>query len=97
MRVLFDLGVARVHPSQQEVAFLTLAEAAERLRVSNHTIYKMCRNGQIPARRVGRLWRIPVKEFENWLTRQNVEPNPRPGGAGVDPLQNFHKGEETLS
>lgn len=55
--------------------FLTTEEVARRLRVHPTTILR--RLGaiddadptRIPAVRVGRVWRIPKKEFEEWLTR----------------------------
>lgn len=74
--------------TQQDVNFLTLAEAAARLRISNHTVYKMCRNGEIPARRVGRQWRIRVSDLDDWLARQTPELSARPGGS-VDPLESL--------
>lgn len=73
--------------TQQDI-FLTLTEAAMRLRVSNHTVYKMCRNGDIPARRVGRQWRIRISDLEDWFVRQTPELSARPGGS-VDPLENL--------
>lgn len=39
--------------------FLTPREAAAALRVSKMTILRKCRTGEIPARRIGRQWRIP--------------------------------------
>lgn len=55
--------------------YLTTDEVARRLRVHPTTILR--RLGamddadptRIPAVRVGRVWRIPRREFEEWLTR----------------------------
>ena len=55
--------------------YLTTEEVARRLRVHPTTILR--RLGamydsdptRIPAVRVGRVWRIPRREFEEWLTR----------------------------
>jgi len=57
--------------------FLTTDEVARRLRVQPTTILR--RLGavedpaptRIPAVRVGRIWRIPRKEFEEWLARSS--------------------------
>jgi helix-turn-helix protein len=57
--------------------FLTTDEVARRLRVHPTTILR--RLGavddsdltRIPAVRVGRVWRIPRKEFEEWLARSS--------------------------
>jgi excisionase family DNA binding protein len=73
---------------QEDSGFLTLAEAAARLRVSTHTVYKMCRTGDIPARRVGRQWRIRIRDLEDWLAHQSLKASARPGGSG-DPLENI--------
>jgi excisionase family DNA binding protein len=42
---------------------LTVAEAAERLRVSSKTIYRAVESGRLPAHRVGRAVRIDI----DWL------------------------------
>ncbi len=55
--------------------FLTTEEVARKLRVHPTTILR--RLGamddadptRIPAVRVGRVWRIPKREFEEWLAR----------------------------
>jgi excisionase family DNA binding protein len=57
--------------------FLTTDEVAKRLRVHSTTILR--RLGavddadpeRIPAVRVGRVWRIPRREFEEWLSRSS--------------------------
>ena len=61
--------------SDDEDTYLTTDEVARRLRVHPTTILR--RLGamddadptRIPAVRVGRVWRIPRKEFEEWLAR----------------------------
>jgi excisionase family DNA binding protein len=42
-----------------DVRFLTVAEVAEMMRVSNMTVYRMVHAGEIPAIRFGRSFRIP--------------------------------------
>jgi excisionase family DNA binding protein len=68
----------RLDPREQEgEEFLTTDEVARRLRVHPTTILR--RLGavddsdptRIPAVRVGRVWRIPRKEFEEWLARSS--------------------------
>ena len=57
--------------------YLTTDEVAKRLRVHPTTILR--RLGamddadpeRIPAIRVGRIWRIPRREFEEWLARSS--------------------------
>lgn len=46
---------------------LTLAEAAEALRVSQATVRRLIERGELPAVRVGRLWRISSNALEAYL------------------------------
>lgn len=58
-----------------EEEFLTTEEVARRLRVHPTTILRRLGAmegsdpARIPAVRVGRVWRIPKREFEEWLAR----------------------------
>ena len=55
--------------------YLTTEEVAQRLRVHPTTILRRLGAmddpdpARIPAVRVGRIWRIPRREFEEWLVR----------------------------
>ena len=42
-----------------DVRFLTVAEVAEMMRVSNMTVYRLVHSGDPPAVRFGRSFRIP--------------------------------------
>jgi excisionase family DNA binding protein len=42
-----------------EMRFLTVAEVADMMRVSNMTVYRMVHSGELPAVRFGRSFRIP--------------------------------------
>ncbi len=56
------------------VRVLTLTEAASVLRVSKKTMLSIIRSG-LPARKVGRAWRIPVSTLKEWLEK-GQEPAP---------------------
>jgi excisionase family DNA binding protein len=47
-----------------DVRFLTVAEVAELMRVSNMTVYRMVESGKLPAVRFGRSYRIPESALE---------------------------------
>ena len=47
-----------------EVRFLTVAEVASIMRVSKMTVYRMVHNGELPAVRVGRSFRVPQRAVE---------------------------------
>ncbi len=42
-----------------DLRFLTVAEVAAMMRVSNMTVYRMVHSGDLPAIRFGRSFRIP--------------------------------------
>ncbi|MGH2756252.1 MAG: helix-turn-helix domain-containing protein [Actinomycetota bacterium] len=47
--------------------FLTVAEVARSLRVSNMTVYRLVNSGQLPAVRVGRSYRITDEDVRRYL------------------------------
>ena len=53
---------------------LTVKEAAERLKTSRQQIRMMIRNGQLPAVRVGREWRISEDTLKQFLADVNICP-----------------------
>ena len=48
-------------------AILTVAQIAAYLGVSDQTVYDLLELGEIPAKRVGRQWRIRREKFLAWL------------------------------
>ncbi len=52
--------------------FLTASEAAEQLRVSKMTIYRLIRAGKIPAVQVGKSYRVRVDDLERYLDSSYV-------------------------
>lgn len=53
-----------------ETRFLTPQEVAAHLRVSPAVVLRLLRRGDLPALRVGRLWRIDEDEFRRWTRRR---------------------------
>ncbi|NSW83184.1 MAG: helix-turn-helix domain-containing protein [Syntrophothermus sp.] len=51
-----------------EGLILTPEEAASYLRVDLRTVYKILREGQLPAGKVGRQWRIRKEDLDRFLT-----------------------------
>ena len=50
-----------------EVRFLTVAEVASVMRVSKMTVYRLVHNGELPAVRVGRSFRVPEQAVHDYL------------------------------
>jgi len=46
--------------------WLTPDEVAMRLRLHIQTVRSMLRDGRIPARKIGRAWRVDARELATW-------------------------------
>jgi excisionase family DNA binding protein len=54
-------------PGLAQVQFLTVAEVATLMRVSKMTVYRLVHNGELPAVRVGKSFRVPEKAVHDYL------------------------------
>ncbi len=50
-----------------EEDILTIEEVAKYLRVSDRTVYDWAQKGEIPAGKIGTVWRFKKTEVENWV------------------------------
>ena len=50
--------------------FLTPQEVSELLQVSVYTVRRWIKQGELPAYKVGRLWRIEKGDLNTWLDKQ---------------------------
>lgn len=68
------------HDTEPEPEYLTCAEVATTLRVSAHTVRRMCRNGELPAVEVGpgRRLLVPAAGFAAYMERRTLRPDPQP-------------------
>lgn len=62
-------GGRSVSPDGQQgkTQFLTVAEVAALMRVSKMTVYRLVHNGELPAVRVGRSFRVHAKAVHDLL------------------------------
>lgn len=51
---------------------LTVGEVAQTMRVSNMTVYRLIKSGQLSAIRVGKNYRIRRSDVEKYLTERSV-------------------------
>lgn len=56
---------------------LTIEEVAKYLRVSERTVYDWAQKGEIPAGKIGTVWRFKKTEIEKWVN-ERLSPNSRP-------------------
>jgi excisionase family DNA binding protein len=53
-------------------SLLTVAEVAKVMRVSNMTVYRLIKSGQLSAIRVGKNYRIRRADMDRYLTERAV-------------------------
>ncbi len=53
--------------------FLTPREVAEALRVSDMTVYRLIKSGELRALRIGKSFRISEEDFDAYLTDRFTE------------------------
>lgn len=56
---------------------MTVSEVAAAMRVSNMTVYRLIKNGELPAVRVGKNYRLRGSDLERFLEERSV---PTTGG-----------------
>jgi excisionase family DNA binding protein len=56
-------------PDMSEAKFLTVAEVATVMRVSKMTVYRLVHNGELPAVRVGRSFRVTEDDVTEYLRK----------------------------
>ena len=67
-----------------EDAILTIEEVAKYLRVSERTVYDWAQKGEIPAGKIGTVWRFKKTEIENWVSKRLT---PARLDGNLDPIQ----------
>jgi excisionase family DNA binding protein len=66
-------------------SFLTPSEVLSRLRVNVKTLYRLIGDGDLPAVRVGRQWRVRPNDLETWLQHHRNGATLGPEHAGGTP------------
>lgn len=56
----------------EQPMIMTVREVAGYLRMHEMTIYRMARQGEIPAYKVGNRWRFNRERIEDWLRAHEV-------------------------
>lgn len=60
-------------PSFIEARLLTVNEVADLLRVSRMTVYRLIKEGQMPALRVGRNYRLREDDVDEYLSQRYTQ------------------------
>ena len=56
------------------VVGMTLEEAAQALRVTKRTMFTLIKDRGLPARRVGKGWRIDPDALRRWISTRDEQP-----------------------
>lgn len=67
MRKTDVLNLYYDEPDEIENEFLTPTEVMNLLYIGRSTFYKLVNSGELPAFRVGKLWRVSRKDLELYL------------------------------
>jgi excisionase family DNA binding protein len=62
--------MAKLSDARSRSRYVTVAEVAGLLRVSNMTVYRLVQSGQLSAVRVGRSYRIREEDVDSFLGGQ---------------------------
>jgi excisionase family DNA binding protein len=54
--------------SNEEI-MLTLKEVAECVNVNERTVYRWVVNGELPAYKLGKIWRVKPSELDLWINK----------------------------
>ena len=63
--------------------WLSADEVASHLGVSKDTVYSWIIHKQMPAHKVGRLWKFQVSEVDSWVRGGGAAANHNAGGQGT--------------
>jgi len=55
--------------------WMTLEEVAKYLRVSKDSIYRLAQKAEIPASKLGNLWRFKKEEIDEWMRKKRNSQN----------------------
>jgi len=61
-----------VSTDNEQPTMMTVREVADYLRMHEMTIYRMARQGEIPAYKVGNRWRFNKNRLQEWLGEHEV-------------------------
>lgn len=68
-----NVAHATVNTAKWDAA-LTVEEVAERLKVSQATVYSLLRAGTLVSYRVGRAWRVDEVDLHSFIQKQKARP-----------------------
>ncbi|MDR2792851.1 MAG: PTS sugar transporter subunit IIA [Treponema sp.] len=65
---------------------VTIEEVAKYLRVSEHTVYNWAQKGEIPAVKIGSVWRFRRVDIERWIDNRFSAPPPKSDAIHIETI-----------
>ncbi len=65
--------MSKTDGSGDERQLLTLEEVAELLRLGKRTTYRMAKEGELPAFKIGGAWRFDRADIDRWIEEQKAK------------------------
>lgn len=62
-------------PDQNIEKWSSLEEIAQHLGVSKDTVYRWITSKQMPAHKIGKLWKFKISEINDWIIRGGSSDN----------------------
>jgi excisionase family DNA binding protein len=66
-------GERRMQKQERRPTIMTLEEVARFLRLNKSTIYRMAREGTLPAWKLGNVWRFKKEAIEEWIVNSQQD------------------------
>ena len=71
-----DKTVIQNADDMDDANMLTIAEVAKYLKLHELTVRRLAREGELPAFKVGRQWRIKSNLLESWIAERSGKGSP---------------------
>ena len=71
-----DKTVIQDADDMDDANMLTIAEVAKYLKLHELTVRRLAREGELPAFKVGRQWRIKSNLLESWIAERSGKGSP---------------------
>ncbi|HEY2332649.1 MAG TPA: helix-turn-helix domain-containing protein [Acidimicrobiales bacterium] len=62
------------NPDESEIIWMSTQEAARRLGVTPRTLYRFVDEGELPAYRMGRVFRLQQHDVDEFIERSRIQP-----------------------
>ena len=76
--------------SPENKKYMAIEDVAEMLGVNYQLIYRLIRSGDLPAIRLGRIYRVTQEDLNTYLKKQKTSTEESAPSAGINTAVPFH-------